>query len=287
MLSTNWLLATLLSVITSPRPTTLQADYEALVAAERSFAKSGLELGIRDSFVANLDEQSVVFVGNEFKPGKATYQRSPAGSEKLSWRPNYAEIAGSGTLGYTTGPFDLRPRSLNDAPVVYGQFTSVWHKTPTGIWKVLIDFGCSHGKPAQPAPELNAPTSFPTKLITVLDTSLVNRELMQVETTFAQVARTQSLRDAYQSVLPANDSLRLLREGNELYQGPAAKRLAESSRQQVDYQPVQVLTAPSGDFGYCYGYATFAQQKQAYLRIWRKRFNHWQLAHEVLSLKLQ
>ncbi|MBD2753632.1 YybH family protein [Spirosoma validum] len=266
---------------------TVQADYEALVAAERSFAKAGIEKGIRDSFVDNLDEQqSVVYIGNEFRPGKATYARIPQVSGKLSWEPNYAEIALSGTFGYTTGPFAFRPRSLDDTPVSYGQFTSIWHKTASGAWKVLIDFGCTHDKPTQPAPELISPTQFAVKSIIKIDTAVANRELMHVEMTFAQTARTKTLCEAYQPVLPASDSIRLLREGHERYEGAAAKHVAKTSGQQVDYQCLQTVTAPSGDLGYCYGYATFNQTKQAYLRIWRKRNGHWQLAHEVLAVKL-
>ena len=267
------------------QPTTVQPDYEALVAAEGNFAKAGIEHGIRDAFLANLDEKSVVFIGDQFSPGKATYEKSPAGPAKLSWRPNYAEIAESGTLGYTTGPFEFRPRSLDDIPVSFGQFTSVWHKTATGDWKVLIDFGCSHDKPAQPAPDLNPPTQFATKITAILDTSVVSRELRQVELAFAQTAHQKSLHDAYQSVLPTSDSIRLLREGHVAYEGAAAKRLAESSSQQFDFQSVKTITAPSGDLGFSYGYATFNQTRQAYLRIWRKRNGHWQLAQEVLSLK--
>ncbi|WP_461104679.1 hypothetical protein [Spirosoma koreense] len=265
---------------------TVQADYEALVAAERGFAKAGRENGIRDSFVANLDDQSVVFTGDQFRPGKATYERVPDGSQRISWNPNYAEIAASGTFGFTTGPFDVRP-GLNDAaPVAYGQFTSVWHKTTTGDWKVLIDFGCGHAKPVQAAPKLISPTQFARKATAVADTAVSNRELMQLEATFSQAARTQNLRDAYKAVLPASDSLRLLREGHERYEGAAAKRLAETSVQQVDYQPLRALTAPSGDLGYSYGYATFNGARQAFLRVWRKRSGRWQLAHEVLTVKL-
>lgn len=266
---------------------TVKADYEALVAAERRFAKAGIDKGIRDSFVEYLDEQqSVVYIGDEFRPGKATYERVPQGPGKLSWGPNYAEIALSGTFGYTTGPFDFRTRSLDDTPVAYGQFTSIWHKTVSGDWKVLIDFGCTHNKPTQPSPELNAPAQFAAKSMVVLDTAVVNRELMQVEATFAQTARTKTLQDAYQPVLPLSDSIRLLREGHERYEGAAAKHVAETSIQQVDYQCLRTVTSPSGDLGYCYGYATFNQKRQAYLRIWRKRNGRWQLAHEVLAVKL-
>ncbi|UFH54018.1 nuclear transport factor 2 family protein [Spirosoma sp. KNUC1025] len=274
-----------LLIIPPYQPTnTLQADYEALVAAERGFAKAGLEKGIRDSFVENLDEQSVVYAGNQFRPGKATYERAPKGTEKLTWRPNYAEIAASGTLGFTTGPFEFRPKTMDEEPVAYGQFTSVWHKTASGDWKVLIDFGCTHPKPAKPGPDLNPPTRFSNKRMIASDTTVSNQELRQVEAAFVQTARTKNLRDAYRSVLPASDSIRLLREGYERYEGTAAKRLADRSTQPVDYQPLQLITSRSGDLGFCYGYATFNHKKNAYLRIWRKRSGRWQLAHEVLTV---
>ncbi|WP_234733700.1 hypothetical protein [Tellurirhabdus bombi] len=267
------------------KPRTVQADYEKLVAAERNFAQSALDLGLREAFVANLDENSVVFQ-NQFLPGKATYQKQPASSGKLTWRPNYAEIAASGTLGYTTGPFEFRAKSSDEAPVAYGQYTSVWHKTPSGEWKALIDFGCTHAKPTGLISELKSPTQFAVKSLAALDTSVINKELMQTEMMFAQIARTQNLRDAYARVLPASDSVRLLREGSVVYEGAAARKLVEAAAHQVEYQPIQAITAPSGDFGYTYGYAMFKQNRQGYLRIWRKRAGSWQLAHEVLSVKL-
>ncbi|GAB3893861.1 hypothetical protein GCM10028803_08450 [Larkinella knui] len=265
---------------------TVQADYEALVAAELGFAQMALDRGIRDAFVENLDEQSVIFIKNRFLPGKSTYQRLPPSSGRLTWRPNYAEISASGTMGFTTGPFEFRPRTMDEDPVSYGQFTSVWHKTAAGDWKALIDFGCTHAKPDQPVAALQMPGQFGVKTNTVLDTTKTGRELRQAETEFIRLAHSQSLRGAYQAVLPASDSVRLLREGNPVYTGTVAREKAASSNQKIDFQLVQVMTASSGDFGFTYGYATIGQIRNGYLRIWRKRQGAWQLAHEVLGVQL-
>ncbi|MVM41680.1 hypothetical protein GO730_35100 [Spirosoma sp. HMF3257] len=267
-------------------PLTVQADYEQLVAAEQAFAQQALEQGIQKAFVENLDEQSVIFFNNHFLPGKSTYQQLLDSQGKLTWRPTYAEISASGTMGYTTGPFEFRPHSMNEEPVSFGQFTSVWHKTATGQWKALLDFGCTYGKPEQPEVSLVRPTQFATKVVEVVDTAVVSRELKQTEVAFAQTARTQSLQGAYQFVLPASDSIRLLREGSLVYAGSAARTMAEASHQKVDYQLVRVMASSAGDFGVSYGYVTFNQSRQGYIRIWRKRQGAWQLAHEVLGVKL-
>ncbi|MVM31142.1 hypothetical protein GO755_13960 [Spirosoma sp. HMF4905] len=283
-----WLFAGTLWVYSFlPDPLTVQADYEQLVAAEQAFARLALEQGIPKAFVENLDEQSVVFLTNRFLPGKSTYQHILDGQGKLTWRPTYAEISASGTMGYTTGPFEFRPHSMNEEPVSYGQFTSVWHKTATGQWKALLDFGCSHGKPDRPEATLVLPTQFARKATGIVDTSVVGRELMQTEVAFVQVAHTQSLQAAYQLVLPASDSIRLLREGSLVYSGLAAQNLGKASSQKIDYQPVRVIVSSAGDFGFSYGYATFNQSRQGYIRIWRKRQGAWQLAHEVLGVKLK
>ncbi|QDK77710.1 nuclear transport factor 2 family protein [Spirosoma sp. KCTC 42546] len=287
MLHIYWLFTAILWIgSTQTNPRSAQTDYENLIAAERAFAQLALDQGVKKAFVENLDEQSVVFQNNRFLPGKTTYQQLPDGSGKLTWRPAYAEISASGTLGYTTGPFEFRPRSLDEEPVSYGQFTSVWHKTATGQWKVLIDFGCTLSKPNQPDFILQIPTQVSSKSTLLLDTSVVSRALRKTELAFIQTAQTKSLREAYQSVLPTSDSIRLLREGSSSSVGLTAKKIAVASDQKVDYQLVRIISSPAGDLGYSYGYATFGNSRQGYLRIWRKRHNRWQLAHEVLGVKL-
>ncbi|CCH53830.1 hypothetical protein BN8_02959 [Fibrisoma limi BUZ 3] len=282
-----WLaVAGLAGAVLPHEPLTVQSDYQALVAAERAFAQRAIDKGIRDAFLENLDEQSVIYETNRFIPGRPAYARLQSAPGKLLWRPAYAEIAQSGTLGYTTGPFEIRPHSMDDKPVAHGQYTTVWHKTADGSWKALVDFGIVHGKPDVPVPDVQPPARFAEKVTAIADTAALGRELLRIEKAFAEAARTKSLSEAYRQVWPATDSVRLLRDGFTPYVAKEATTLADASSQQVDYEPVRAVAASSGDYGFVYGYATYRNKKQAYLRIWRKRSGRWQLAQEVLNVKL-
>ncbi|RIV19698.1 hypothetical protein DYU11_22475 [Fibrisoma montanum] len=284
---TVWVaIAALAGAMLPTEPLSVRSDYQALVAAERAFAQRAIDKGIRDAFLENLDEQSVIYETNRFSPGRPAYARLQSEPGKLLWRPAYAEIAQSGSLGYTTGPFEIRPHSMDDKPVAHGHYTTVWHKTADGSWKALVDFGIIHGQPDVPVPDVQPPAQFAAKVTAAADTAALGRELLQTETAFAEIARANSLRDAYRQVWPTSDSVRLLRDGFAPNVGKAAGTVADASTQQVDYRPVRAVVAPSGDFGFVYGYATYQRRQQAYLRIWRKRSGRWQLAQEVLNVKL-
>ncbi len=274
-------LAALFSVFAAGSSVTLQTDFEALVAAEKAFALQVETNGIRQAFLDNLDEQSVVFLNNQFVAGRSAYARQPDGPGLLSWRPVYAEISASGEFGFTTGPYEVR-RQRTGEPITYGMYTSVWQKTGEGHWKVLIDFGCT-GKPYQPELPFQMPQWFGPKSTRAVDTSQANRELMQVETAFARAALERGHRYAYKRVLPVHDSIRLLRDGDFPRVGLAARKIAATLTQKVAYKPLRTVVSQAGDLGYAYGYTGIREKHQAYLHIWRKRKGTWQLAHEVLA----
>ena len=62
----------------------------------------------------------------------------------IAWRPNKAEIARSGELGYTSGSYEMsfrppRGRLFFDK----GKYLMIWKKQATGAWKVLFDISNS------------------------------------------------------------------------------------------------------------------------------------------------
>lgn len=277
---TVWYIACL---VLQTNPITVQPDYEALVAAERAFARQAKADGIRRAFLDNLDEQSVVFVNQKFVAGRPIYAQQSNGSGLLSWRPAYAEISVSGEFGYTTGPFEFRRQAEDAEPVAFGQYTSVWHKTNAGQWKVLIDFGCEHGKPSQLEIAFQLPDRFGPKQTEALDTAKANRELLSAESAFNRAARQSGLSYAYRLILPLNDSVRILQAGHYPLAGRAARAMEETQTQIADFQALCALTSRAGDLGYTYGFAIFGEKRRGYLRIWRKRKGDWQLAQEVLA----
>ncbi|MPR36834.1 hypothetical protein [Salmonirosea aquatica] len=267
--------------ILSNHSITVQDDYEALVAAERGFALQAENEGIRRAFLSNLDRHSVVFVNNTFVSGTQVYAQQPDGPGYLSWRPAYAEISASGEFGYTTGPFEFRRSKKDGVPISCGQYTSVWHKTDLGQWKVLIDFGCEHDQPGTPAPTMINPEWFGLKDTVAVDTAQASQELLLTEGTFSRLVRQSGLSHAYRDLLPTSDSVRILRNGSLPLMGKGVNGILESETQTVTYQPIRAVTSRAGDLGYTYGFAVVGEKRMGYLRIWRKRGGAWQLAQEV------
>jgi len=131
------------------------ADREALkaelVRAETDFcARAGKE-GIPAAFLANIAPDGVLLSAGYTKRGETVvreqYPENNAGVV-LTWKPEIVDVAASGDLGYTTGPFELRlPGKDGGEPVVVtGRYLTVWKRQPDGTWKFVIDGG-SQDKP--------------------------------------------------------------------------------------------------------------------------------------------
>jgi ketosteroid isomerase-like protein len=124
------------------------SDYEDLVAAERAFAADASARSTRAAFLAYLAEDGLVF-----DPGPSSGQRvwgaRKENKSRLEWAPELAEVAASGDLGYTSGPWRYTPEGA-EKPVAFGHYFTVWRKDKDGKWKVLIDHGVSHGEVAFP-----------------------------------------------------------------------------------------------------------------------------------------
>ncbi len=125
-------------------------DRETLVAAlreaETGFAQS---MARRDfaAFAACVAEDAVFINGGRPLRGKAAvlahWQRFFQGAQApFSWRPETAEIAGDGRLGYTDGPVS------DPSGAVFARFYSTWMRRPDGRWQVVFD----NGYEACPAP---------------------------------------------------------------------------------------------------------------------------------------
>jgi ketosteroid isomerase-like protein len=125
------------------------ADFDDMVAAERAFAADASARNVRDAFLAAYDKDGIAFA-----PGPTSAQRlwesRSVNANKLEWAPEVAEIAASGELGYTSGPWRFTSAG-EDKPSAFGHFFTIWHKDADGKWKVLVDNGVSHGESPFPS----------------------------------------------------------------------------------------------------------------------------------------
>src|SRR5260221_5795948 len=90
-------------------------DWASLVEAERAFAEASLSKGTRAAFLEFLAEDSILFRPGPV-PGKQWIEEHPAPTTLLTWAPTFVDVAQSGNLGYTTGPWEIHPSRPQNNP---------------------------------------------------------------------------------------------------------------------------------------------------------------------------
>lgn len=124
-------------------------DYEDLVGAERTFSADASVHGTRAAFLTALANDGVVFAPGPAN-GKTVWALRDDNKDRLEWAPAVAEVAASGDLGYTSGPW--RYLVKGDAkPSTFGHYLTAWQKQPDGQWRVLAAHGTNH--PESPLPD--------------------------------------------------------------------------------------------------------------------------------------
>jgi ketosteroid isomerase-like protein len=130
-------------------PGVARADaFADMVAAERAFAADALARNVRDAFLAATADDGVAFPAGPYN-AKSFWTARPVDKTRLEWAPEAGEVAASGDLGYTYGPWILTPEGA-EKPAAFGHFLTVWQKQPDGTWRWLADKGIVHE--AQPLP---------------------------------------------------------------------------------------------------------------------------------------
>ena len=123
------------------------ADSEELRKMEAAFDKATLERGL-DGFMSFFADDGVILMPNvgPVKGREAIRKTKESSFAKpgftLRWKPEYADIAASGDLGYTYGPYTLTFTGADGKQVKRtGRYFTIWKKQKDGSWKVMLDNG--------------------------------------------------------------------------------------------------------------------------------------------------
>jgi ketosteroid isomerase-like protein len=137
------------ALLAAVAPGAARADaFADMIAAERAFAADALARNVRDAFIVSAADDGVVFSAGPHN-AKAYWAAHGVDKTRLEWAPEAGEVAASGDLGYTYGPWILTPDGA-EKPLAYGHFFTIWQKQPDGAWRWLADKGVIHA--AQPLP---------------------------------------------------------------------------------------------------------------------------------------
>ncbi len=133
-----------------PKP--IAAAVANVRATDSLFSDLADRLGTAAAFAANADEYGAVFGSPALAVGPkqiADFLGLAGRSSSLSWRPVYANVAGSLDLGFTIGDYTSTSRGASGAAIQrFGKYLTVWQRQRDGSWKFMIDGGNS--TPAKP-----------------------------------------------------------------------------------------------------------------------------------------
>ncbi len=125
------------------------ADLESRVACLETAFSRAAERRDREAFAAFIDLDAR-FVSGQVLEGPAAVVEAwtpflSAGGPAIRWRPELVQVAASGDLALTRGPYRVLGTDADGNPVEsWGTFTSVWRKGADG-WRVLFDAGADRG----------------------------------------------------------------------------------------------------------------------------------------------
>jgi len=128
-----------------PHPS-IEGLRSSLEKAELDFAASVAARGVDawvDTFAedgVSLDEKGTIVRGH----AAIRAQMTPVLAKvKINWHPTLVDVAPSGDMGFTYGPYEvIAPREGGKPAVVArGTFMTVWKRGPDGVWKAAADHG--------------------------------------------------------------------------------------------------------------------------------------------------
>lgn len=263
-----------------------------MVETEHAFAKMSEDSGTREAFMEFIAEDGILFRPRAVA-GKQWMRDHPApASDKrplLSWQPVFAEVAGSGDMGYTTGPWELKNDINDPTPAAFGAFITVWKKQADGSWKFAIDLGVSHPQSSGPL-KIWQPPDTPSRSVRKVDAGTAKSHLLDRDVAFKNAALRNGVVSAFNRF--AASDVRMYREGSLPIIGKqAARQKLAASTDVFESQMWGSGVSNDGDLGYTYGtYETRSRDAAKkitgqgnFLRIWQRRGGLLQLVLDVNS----
>lgn len=244
------------------------SDLANMVQAEYDFAAAAKREGYKASFLKFLSEDAVMF-GNGPVPGRKRVAERPDLPGLLEWYPDYAIVANTGDVGFSTGPWVY---SNEGKPSAFGHFFSIWRKQSDGKWLNALDLGVDHDE-QKPAPERLQVTAAAGHAAAPSDRT---KDIRDAETRFAKLASASGYAAAAESM--AHPNLRVYRGGHAPQAG-ASQALPLLKEQNATATPTLDYASGSGDFGYAYG----SIAKRSFVHVWKQDAGKWQLLADILT----
>ena len=109
--------------------------------ADIAFSDLSRQNGMKAAFLHYIDSSGVLLRPGHFpivgKDAQEYLQKINDSSFSLTWKPQSAELAASGDLGYTYVLYTYHDKDTSFG----GTYVSIWKKQADGSWKFVLDTG--------------------------------------------------------------------------------------------------------------------------------------------------
>jgi len=255
---------------------------KSLVNAEKAFAEAATKNGTREAFVKYAATDAIVFRPNPVN-AKTFYATAPD-MKNLSWTVNYARVARSGDLGFTTGSYkvDADPKS-------YGHYLSIW-RAKEGKWEYILDLGAETNRPlVNVAPDFKEPKDHYTPKFATEKEIKASRDIIYTtEKTLNTMLKTHGA-SAFAGFL--NPDAQLMFPGTDLIVGK--DKIQAFNNRMIDKISLKTTSADKalgGDIAYTYGIATIdykadLRESFHYVFIWERQADFsWNITTQLFTL---
>lgn len=270
-----------------------QAPLQEMVKTEQAFSKMAEAKTIREAFMAFIADDGLLFRPGAVNGKKWMLEHPVPPTDKkplLAWQPNFAGMALSGDMGFTTGPWEFKDNFDDKKPSSYGHFVTVWKKQPDSSWKWVVDIGISHPQPGGPQ-TLWHPTdkATETKAPPNVDTATALKTLLDRDRMLSVASVDEGVGKAFLAF--ASPEVRLYRSGNLPFIGRDASIAALANiKGKFKSAPINGEVSRAGDLGYTHGtYDVTGADNQviergSYVRIWKKQDGAWRVVLDIVNV---
>lgn len=264
---------------------------DQMVETERAFAARALVVGWKQAFLEHFSESAIGFDEGGVGYAKDQIRKNPDPPKDLQllWEPRFGDIAGSGELGYLTGPSRTILPSRNKGQPRHSVYASVWKRERDGVFRVVMDVGVPTPREASfppgftRAPHASRFTGDYDERTPPLGAAdgVVNSALRSSQARAYRGRLAPGARLHRPNLVPLTGEGSIVKWlGTQSPFATADSRFTETSR--------------SGDLGYSWGSYTVAGrsgrggQQGFYVRVWvRERSGQWKIAMDVLQPQQQ
>jgi hypothetical protein len=256
----------------------IEKDLQAVAETEKSFARTASEKGTKAAFLEYAAPDGILFQPNAVN-AKAYWDARAESKGLLSWQPSFVDVSSNGVLGWTTGPWEFRPKGKTDAPTAFGEFVTLWQKQPDGKFRFVLDIGISHEKAQVEGVVWKSPADSGKEM---------NERRMSAGDSsngFFQTAN-QNLAKAYKSF--AASDIRVLREGKMPILGKDAflselkknKSTVAFAKRSVFFGAADLAYITNT---YVLTRADKTTEKGNFAQIWKLRGGKWQIVLDIFN----